>query len=591
MSAQQFLQEDVIARRISFFEALRRLWPYSRRYLGLLALTALSIAGLAILQRFPPHLLGQTAEIGIKNGNFAALQEIAWTFLFVELCLTLFTFTHQYLFAKLGNLVLRDLRADLLKHLMSLRLDYFHRNPTGRIVNRLTADVVSLGDLFTDGVISVVTQVFVLLALVVAMALISVKLTLLSLLLTPFFLWISIVVSRKVNVEQAKSKKLLAGMSSFLTETINGAKIVNLYNYARRRTARFLGLNREYKTQNLELIVTSAWMQPILNLFSGILMASALFFASRSLLADEISLGALVAFLLHTQDFLPPIREILEKYQQFQNSLTSADRIFHFLDEKPEDGWTWSKPPLSVGGQIEIRDLSFRYSDNGPEVLKNISFVLPSGSSMALIGRTGSGKTTLTSLLQRLYVASPESIFLDGRALESLPLRTLRSQVGLIQQDPFLFRGSLRSNLNLSDEAVTDEQMAEALRSVGLWENLVKTGRGLDSFVEEKGTNFSLGEKQMIAFARILLQNPKLLILDEATANIDSIAEEKIQRATQKIMQGRTSILIAHRLSTIEDCDTILFLENGEIKERGSHDELMDRDSKYRAWREEAANS
>ncbi len=585
-----FMQEDKIERKIGFIEAARRLWPYTRTHLRLLIITLLSVLGLATLQRLTPYFLGQAVEVGIQKRNYPELLNIALYLLYVEILVTLFTFSHQYLFSFLGNKVLQSLRKDLMQHLLSLPLNYFNRNPAGRIVNRLTTDVAALGDFFTDGVITVFTQIMVLVSLVVAMALISFKLTLLCLFLTPFFLWISIYISKRVNKEHGQSKKLLSSLSSYLTESIAGMKILHLYNYRHQRVKTFTEINRNFKGQSRKLILTSAWMQPVLNLFSGILLSSALFFASRSLQLGEISIGALVTFLLHTQDFLPPIRDILEKYQQFQNSLTSADRIFGFLGESAEKDWSLEKPPLAIAGEIKISNLSFRYTPDDPWVLKDINLQIPRGQSLALIGRTGSGKTTLTALLQRFYQSPVNTIFIDQQPIESLPLLSLREQIGIIQQDPFLFRGSLRQNLNLTDTLLSDDAMIAALNSVGLTDPRLSSRSGLETSIEERGANLSLGERQMISFARILLKDPKILILDEATANIDSIAEEKIQIATQKILKGRTAIIIAHRLSTIEACDCIALLDQGQVVEFGTHSELMARDSQYRKWREQKHN-
>jgi ATP-binding cassette subfamily B protein len=274
------------------------------------------------------------------------------------------------------------------------------------------------------------------------------------------------------------------------------------------------------------------------------------------------------------------LREVLEKFQQFQNSLTSAERVFQLLEEAPEPEARGPSAQLR-GGHLQIKDLSFRYQKHLPLVLKNIELDAPQGSSIAIVGRTGSGKSTLISLLQRFYEAPEKTIFIDGTPLENLRLEDLRSFLGVVQQDNFIFRGTIAENVSLADPKITEATIREALQGVGYLPLLQRSGRDIHSKVDEKGANLSAGERQLLAFARILAFSPQILILDEATANIDSETEKLIQNATQKIIQGRTSIIIAHRLSTIQKCEIILVLDHGQIIERGSHEELLSRQGAY----------
>ncbi|MBC7370847.1 MAG: ABC transporter ATP-binding protein, partial [Bdellovibrionaceae bacterium] len=324
-----------------------------------------------------------------------------------------------------------------------------------------------------------------------------------------------------------------------------------------------------------------AGMFPIMNCFTGVVITSALYFGGWISLEGGLTIGAVVAFLMNSQDFMPPLRDILEKYQQFQNSLTSAERIFTLLDEPAESENSGAVAIPKLHGEIDIRNLNFRYEAQLPLVLKNINLKIARGESVAIVGRTGSGKSTFISLLQRFYEAPSGTIFMDGKPLEEITRHSIRTHIGVVQQDNFIFRGTIAENVHLGDPSITVAQVESALAQTGYLELLKRTGRNLNSGVEERGANLSVGERQLIAFARILAFDPDILILDEATANIDSESELILQRATQLVMKSRTSIIIAHRLSTVRECNRIILLKDGEIMEIGSHNELMNRRGLY----------
>lgn len=348
-----------------------------------------------------------------------------------------------------------------------------------------------------------------------------------------------------------------------------------------RNRDKFGTLSVDYRDTNMRSIKAYALMQPVMNLFNAVTITSALYFGGYLSAENSIAIGSLVAFLMNIQDFIPPLREILEKYQQFQNSLTSAERIFTLMDEPKEHELAALTSPGSLRGELEIKNLNFQYESHLPLVLKNINLHIKAGESVALVGRTGSGKSTFISLLQRFYDAPEQTVFVDGLALESIPREEIRHHVGVVQQDNFIFRGNIRDNIGLGDPRITEEQIRMACEKTGYMALLTRTGRDLLSPVAERGANLSVGERQLIAFARILAFNPDILILDEATANIDSESEHIIQDATKEITKGRTSIIIAHRLSTIEQCDRIIVLNQGEVAEMGSHEELMQAQGMY----------
>lgn len=573
--SENFMHEDLIKTKITYPELFRRLWPYARKEKLLLFSAIFAVAGGAVVARMIPALIGYAIDHGVKEKNYEVFTQIAYVYLTVEIFRSCFSFSNVYLFQLFGNRMLFHLREDLMSHVQHLPMQFFNKTPTGRIVTRLTNDVMSLGELFTEGVISVFTHVVVIISVIIALALISWKLTLVSLILAPVFIWASIYLSNRIRDILREQKKKLSLINAFLAENLNGIKVVQLYNRLKRNRENFSNLSTDYRDTNMRSIRAYALMQPIMNLFNATTITAALYFGGFLSAQNSIAIGALVAFLMNIQDFIPPLREILEKYQQFQNSLASAERIFTLMDEPIEVDHKNVQSPKSLAGHIELRYLNFQYESHLPLVLKDISLQIKAGESIALVGRTGSGKSTFISLLQRFYDAPENTIFVDGIPLEQIPRQEVRHHIGVVQQDNFIFRGTISQNIGLGDPRITDEKIKQACEKTGYMDLLSRTGRNLASPIDERGSNLSVGEKQLISFARILAFNPDILILDEATANIDSESEHIIQDATREITKGRTSIIIAHRLSTIQQCDRIVVLNKGEIAEVGSHAELM----------------
>lgn len=566
MSAHHFMNEDTVKTSTTIWEMAKRLWPYARKHLGLLSAGVLSVVALALASRLLPQTIGYAIDHGFKEKNIEIIYQMGFVYLALEIFKLIFSFLHNYLFRIFGNRVLYYLREDIFMHVQNLPLHYFNKTPTGRIVTRMTNDVMNLVDLFSDTVITVFTQAIMIIAILIAMVSISFKLTVLCLLTTPLFVYLSHRKTMKVQFFLREQKKKLSAMNSYAAENLNGVKIVELYGRTKKNTERFNKHSQEYGQITMESVKSYAWLQPIFNLLTASLLGSALLFGGWMTLEQFIGIGAMVSFVMHVQDFIPPLREILEKYQQFQSSLTSAERIFALLDEPIEAQQIETLHlPENFRGEISIKNLDFRYDQDLPLVLKNINLQIKPGESVALIGRTGSGKSTLVSLLQKLYDLQIDAIFIDDFPIQKIDRQNLRSHIGLIQQDCIVFRGSIYENISLGDSQITEDQVIKAVKATGLLNILEKSGRDLQSFVEERGQNLSAGEKQLIAFARIIAFDPKVLLLDEATANIDSEAEQVIQRAIQEITKNRTSIIIAHRLSTIQHCHRVFEMKDGEL--------------------------
>lgn len=558
---------------LSVRQALAHIKPYVSRHPWMFGSVVFCVFAAAACSRALPWVIGLIIDQAVIPKDAQLFAQLALIYLGLEILKTFFFFIQSYYFQVFGNRMLFYIREDLYRHVLSLPLEFFNKTPVGRVVTRMTNDVGALGELFSEGVIAVFTQSVILIATVVAMSLISWKLTLITLVSAPIYIYIVYLLTKKVRVLLHETKSKLSAMNAFLAENISGIRVTQLYNRTLRQSKNFEKLSGDYREINIHMLRAYAWLQPVLNLFNATLITSALYAGGYFNLSGALPLGAMITFLMYSQDFIHPIRDILEKIQQFQNSLTSAERVFHLMEEPTEiDGET--RPLVSLRGEIEMTNLSFSYRPELPLALKNINLKIQAGESVALVGRTGSGKTTFISLLQRFYETAEGQIKIDGRPLTSMGRRDLRRRLGVIQQDPLLFRGTLAFNISLGNPEITAEQTAEASRRAGL-------RLPLDSMVEERGGNLSLGERQLVAFARIFALNPEILILDEATANVDSATEQLLQKATEAVTKGRTSILIAHRLSTIEHCDRIVVLERGEILETGSPLELKEKDGAY----------
>lgn len=560
---------------LTYPDLVRFIKPYLSRHKWLVVALVLLVIALAVISRSVPFLIGLVAERGFQQRDVSFLTLAAFMYFGLEVARSLVEFGQFSLFSFLGNRIIHEVRVDLMKHTQKLPLEFYNKNSAGRILTRLTNDPNTLAELFTDGVVTAFVQSVVLVSILVSMLLISPKLTLLSLLLAPVFTYIGYYITEKIKLILSDQKKKLSEINGFLGENFNGMKILQILNQQESTKRRMRVLSKEYWTLSMKSVKAYALLQPSMNLLNASVVISALFLAGSATIRGELALAALVAFVLHSQDIIHPLREMLEKYQQFQNSLTSADRIKTLFSQKEEQFDETKDVTNRFKGEVEFKNLSFRYSENLPWVLKNVSLSIKPGTSLALAGRTGSGKTTFVSLLLRFYDHTQGDILIDGQKIENIPHLELRRRFALIQQDPFLFKGTLRENIVLGDETISEENLQRALNSVGFHDYLKRTGRNLEFAVSEKGSNLSLGERQLVAFLRVLARDPDLVILDEATANVDSETESLIQKATLEIMKNKTCLIIAHRLSTIENCDHMIVLSRGEILRQGPPRELL----------------
>ncbi|MBF6592286.1 MAG: ABC transporter ATP-binding protein, partial [Ktedonobacterales bacterium] len=483
----------------------------------------------------------------------------------------------------MGQRVMYDLRSSLFKHLQELSLTFFDHNPVGRLITRITNDVDSLNDLFTSGAASLLGDIFTLAGIIIILLVYNWHLALVTFAVLPPLLAITAFFQRVMREAFRAIRGRLARINANIAENIAGTQIVQLFNREPRNFAYFDALNRDYRHVTLRSLFYFALFFPVVNLFAATATALIIRVGGADVLTTGLKIGALIAFLQYVERFFLPIRDMADKYTVLQQAMASSERIFRVLDEPV----VVADPPAPVAlgqvrGEVEFRAVWFAYNPD-EWVLKGISFHIHPGESVAFVGATGAGKTSLISLISRFYDVQKGEVLVDGRNVKALAQADLRRHVGAVLQDPFIFSGTIASNIRLHEESISDERVRAAARFVNADKFIERLPGGYDEEVRERGGGLSVGQKQLLAFARAIAFNPEiLLILDEATSSVDTETEGLIQDALGKLMRGRTSIIIAHRLSTIRNVDRILVLHKGRIVEEGTHETLLARSGYYK---------
>ena len=469
-----------------------------------------------------------------------------------------------------------DLRMELFGHLQRLSITYFDRNPVGRLMTRVTSDVETLNELFSSGVVTIFGDVFTLVAIMGMMLAIDVRLALVTFAVIPLVWLTARIFRRRIREAFRDIRTRLARLNAYLQEQLSGMRIVQLFGREQASAKRFGRLNQEHLDAHLRSITVYAVFFPVVEVLTAVAMALLLWYGGLRTLHGTLTVGVLAAFIQYTRRFFQPLQDLSEKFNLLQSAMASSERVFSLLDEpvtvqEPARPVALSRP---VRGLVRFEDVWFRYSPDGPWVLRDISFTAAPGRTIALVGATGAGKTTIVNLLLRFYDPERGRITVDGVDIRELSTADLRSVIGFVQQDLFLFTGDILHNLTL-DAPITPEAARQAARRVGADRFIERLPAGYGHELGERGRSLSVGERQLLSFARALALDPRILVLDEATSSVDAEAEAQIQRAIAELMAGRTSIVVAHRLSTILHADEILVLHHGEIRERGSHRELL----------------
>ena len=576
--------DEEIFGRVYNPRVFRRIIPFVAPYRNLMALSMVSMLAYVATQTAVPWLIKIGIDDYMSEGDFSGLTVIFAIFIGVALLSWVTNYIGQIAIARVGLGVLYGVRRKMFAHLQRLSLRFYDKTEVGRIMSRVQGDVNQLQEA-SNVVVMVLADMLGLAAIVIAMLAMDVKLALWSMSVIPPLILIMAVWQPFARRAFIKVRRAISIVNGALNENITGVRVVQSMNRQDRNLEIFDAKNRDHLSSSLVATRMSAGLLPPVDILTGVAIGLAIFFASRMIGggADGLEIGMLIAFVMYIQRFFEPIRNLTMMYTQLQRSMASGVRIFDLLDAEPDlvDAPNAKVLP-TLRGEIEFKDVSFRYKSD-EEVLKHVSLHINPGETVAIVGPTGAGKTTLVSLISRLYdVAEGDgAILVDGHDIRDVTRHSLASQMSMVLQEPFLFSGTVRENIKYLHHDVTDEQMVEAAKAVNAHDFILRLDDGYDTFLQERGLNLSVGQRQLISFARAIVADPRILILDEATANIDSYTEMLVQRALETLLEGRTAIVIAHRLSTIRDADRIVVLHLGEIVEVGTHQQLLSNDNLY----------
>jgi ATP-binding cassette subfamily B multidrug efflux pump len=595
MSDEQHGHEEEALGKAYDNRLARRLAAYLRPYAWRVAFAVILLILSAVVDIAGPWLAKKAIDEHISIGDYAGLDRIALLYIALLLLGFIFDMGQTIVTQMIGQFVQFDLRREIFAHLQRLDVSYYDRNPVGRMITRLTTDVDALNELFTSGFVAIFGDVFTLGGITIVLFYADWRLALATIVILPGMLAVTSWFRRGARVSFRKVRTRVARINAFLQEHITGMAVVQIFNRERVEMERFERINDDHRVANIETIFYYAVFYPAIGLVSSCGIALIVWYGGGRVLQSAITIGALFAFIQYAQRFYRPISDLSDKYNILQAAMAAAERIFGLLDTpvgirseergtRIEERGSRELPPVNEGpalvprtsflAPIEFRNVWFAYK--GEEwVLKDVSFKVEPGQSVGVVGHTGAGKTTLTNLLLRFYEIQRGQILLDGIDIREYDLRSLRNHFSIVLQDVYLFSGDVRFNITLGNEAISQERVERAAREVHADEFIRKLPEGYATQIRERGAGLSVGQKQLVAFARALAYDPSVLILDEATSSIDTETELLIRDAVARLMAGRTSIIIAHRLSTIQSVDKIIVLHKGELRESGTHQELL----------------
>ncbi len=576
------IHEDELLGKAYDHRLMRRLLGYLRPYRKRMIVALVLIITLGAIELTPPYLTKLAIDRYIVPGDLSGMPVVLGLFLGSLLAAFVLRYTQNLIMQRIGQDVMYDMRSNIFAHLQRQSLSYFDHNPVGRMMSRLTSDVDALNELLSSGVVAIVGDFVALVGIVIVMLLLDWKLALVSLAVLPVIYVVSQRFQSWMRRTYRDQRIRLARVNAFLQENLSGMLVLQLFNREKRQAEEFDRLNKHYLAANVESLRAFALFFPIINLCYALAVALLLWYGAGAVLSQVVTVGVLVAFFQYTERAFQPIRDLAEKYNIMQAAMAAAERIFVMLDEPISIQDPANPVTLEhVRGDIEFRHVNFEYNPGEP-ILKDVSFHIPAGTSVAIVGATGAGKTSIISLLGRFYDVLDGAILLDGLDVRRVRQQQLRRHIGVVLQDAVLFSGTITSNIRLLDETITDAQVRHAAEFVNAAGFIEALPDGYEHEVKERGTNLSVGQRQLLAFARAIAFNPEvLLVLDEATSSVDTETEALIQDALEKLMAGRTSIIIAHRLSTIRHVDRIIVLHKGRVVEEGTHDELIARGNFY----------
>jgi ABC-type multidrug transport system fused ATPase/permease subunit len=567
---------------------LSLLRPYRARVA--LMLVALLLATGAALA--PPYLAGRAIDDGIQDGDTRALTIIVIAFLVAAIVNWVATYVQTFLINWVGQRALQDLRIELFQHLQRLSIGFYSRNRAGVLISRLTNDVQALDQLVTEGISTLFSATLTLVGTAVILLFLDAELALITFLTFPLLLVGSVAFRLASAGAYRLTREKIAYVTAYLQETLSGVRVVRAFGQEPRHRERFAELNDEHREANMKTVYLNAAYFPSVELLSAVATAAILLYGGHQVLDNALTIGVLATFVFYLQSFFDPIQSLSQLYTTYQAGMAALDKIFELLDEEPDIADADAAIELPrVRGEIRFEDVTFSYGGDAP-ALEHVDLTVPPGQTLALVGATGAGKSTLAKLVARFYDPDEGRVLIDGHDLRDVTERSLRSQLGIVPQESFLFSGTIRDNIGFGRPEATDEEVVAAAQAVGAHEFIERLAEGYDTEVGERGGHLSAGQRQLVAFARAAAADPRILILDEATSNVDVRTEAQIERGLRRLLAGRTAIVIAHRLSTIRGAGHIVVLDHGGLAEQGTHEDLLDANGAYaRLYRDWAAQS
>lgn len=550
--------------------------PYKAQFYFLVFLTI----ALAVLAPTRPYYIQVAIDDFVAVGDMPGLVRIIYILIGLMILQAVVQWAHTYYSGWIGQVIIKDIRVRLYKHLLKLRLKFFDNTPIGRLVTRNISDIETLADVFSEGLAAIIGDLLQIITILGVMFYIDWKLTLVSLSTLPMMIISTYVFKEKIKVTFNDVRNAVSNLNSFLQEHITGMNIVQIFNREQREFEKFKEINREHRRAHIRSVLYYSVYFPVAEIIQAIGIGLVVWYGAVGVLGMDLQIGILISFIMYLQLFFRPIRMIADRFNTLQMGVVSSSRIFKLLASSEHIANEGSFKPEKIQGNIKLENVWFAYTDE-EYVLKNISFEVKKGQTIALVGATGAGKSSIINLISRFYEINKGEILIDGTEIREFELGTLRKHIGVVLQDVFLFSNSIYYNITLGNPNITREQVIEAAELVGAWKFIERLAGGLDYNVMERGATLSVGQRQLISFVRAMVYNPEILILDEATSSVDTETEELIQDSIEKMMKGRTSIVIAHRLSTIQKADQIIVLHKGEIVETGTHESLLDQGGYY----------
>ncbi|MCM8569074.1 ABC transporter ATP-binding protein/permease [Gramella jeungdoensis] len=562
-------------------DLFKRLLKYTNPYKRIFYFVGIAAILVSLFAVLRPILLQQAIDEALMPADFDSLIYYVSLMLGVLMLEVLFQFCFIYYANWLGQEVVRDIRVKLFKHMLGFKMKYYDKSAVGRLVTRAVSDIETIASIFSQGLFMIISDLLKMLVVLGVMFYKSWELTLLVLTVLPFILYATRVFQKKMKLAFEEVRTQVANLNTFVQERITGMKIVQLFTREKTEYANFKEINDKHRKAWVKTVWYNSIFFPIAEMSTSITIGLIVWFGGLRVVAgDEMSLGIIVAFIELSQMLFRPLRQIADKFNTLQMGMVAANRVFGILDTKASIEDNGNLEVDNLKGEIEFRDVRFSYVED-EEVLKGVSFKVYPGETVAIVGATGAGKSTIINLLSRFYEINSGSILVDGIDIKDIQLRSLRAQIAVVLQNVFLFADTILNNINLDNPDISEEDVITAAKQIGIHEFISSLPNGYHYNVKERGAMLSSGQRQLISFLRAYVSNPSILVLDEATSSVDSYSEQLIQEATDKITEGRTSIVIAHRLATIKKADKIIVMDQGEIVEIGNHRELLQKADGY----------